>query len=807
MLTKLSKIQKFTRIENCNWDANNKPFAKNNLIYGPNGVGKTTITNILGLISLNSMESKEKVLTEYTSGDEFVFECEYDGKKRRIDSKNKSLTEKISIFNSAFVHSHVFNGTNLKTKEFSEVVTQEQLSNPEIKRINERLEEIVKSISTESEIKKDVEKVFLKKKSDVSSMHNGKTSEFRMPPINIRSGVEVKEKSSDIIATLDSLYLSYSQAKNSSALEQEIQKINSVILESIIEGWDVLNGVLNRSIKESTENRMKNLIHVLSQDEDLGHENWASWFANANSLIKFVEKKENLNCPVCNSDLTGRIEKILGEFSDLFTEEIENLNQEIDEWLGNISESERIIGQNVQKLVSLNAPIKTLNIESKIKNKHDPEISSIKMKLTTLKKNLEGKKGNFSKVYDCIELLTGITIESKKFNQGCKDYLQEVKEEAKKLNDGLGQPKKIEQEIKKLLEILVYTKTNEDLENGKTVESFFEAQREIERLTKEEIALKKTLSDELQKLRNESKLLNYYLKRLGFHNFSVDFKVKSIHGIAVRYGDITRTDLSYCLSEGEKTALAFSYFLSKINHEIIQNVSEKIEDHVVIIDDPISSLDENRLNSTAFLIHHIFQSFRQLFVFSHNLTFLKVMGSQFEASDREDYYLEYDSGTLTIKHTPYELTNYGTTYFLKLKELIEVNKGTINYEEAKKFVPNYVRIVLETYLSFKFFIVKQRGKNDKYRTPGLDKMIKYLSGNLNLFNKNLPKGVINSDNFLVELENIKRITDGHSHGGGQLLDEYIFLSKRELDSLITDTLDILNFLDQIHMDEVLRDRA
>lgn len=67
-------------------------------------------------------------------------------------------------------------------------------------------------------------------------------------------------------------------------------------------------------------------------------------------------------------------------------------------------------------------------------------------------------------------------------------------------------------------------------------------------------------------------------------------------------------------SEGEKTAIAISYFLSSIEAE-----GRKIKDLIVVIDDPVSSLDTKALNYACSLIRSRLGDAAQLFILTHNL--------------------------------------------------------------------------------------------------------------------------------------------------------------------------------------------
>lgn len=71
------------------------------------------------------------------------------------------------------------------------------------------------------------------------------------------------------------------------------------------------------------------------------------------------------------------------------------------------------------------------------------------------------------------------------------------------------------------------------------------------------------------------------------------------------------------LSEGEKTAIAFSYFLSKVYEK-----GAEVKHSIIFIDDPISSLDSNYIIYCYSLIKTYFEQAAQLFISTHNFEFL-----------------------------------------------------------------------------------------------------------------------------------------------------------------------------------------
>jgi wobble nucleotide-excising tRNase len=349
-------------------------------------------------------------------------------------------------------------------------------------------------------------------------------------------------------------------------------------------------------------------------------------------------------------------------------------------------------------------------------------------------------------------------------------------------------------------------------EDGNQIYNYNQLKDDIDSI-KEEIAKKdKEKREKIATLKNESRYINNYLKRLGVCNFTVDINKNNFNeNILINYqSGCTKNNIKHSLSEGEKTALAFAYFISKIDYEIFDNNQADIRDTIIVIDDPISSLDESRLYSTACLINNIFNNAKQLFIFSHNLIFLKFIGNLIgypreenhkkeKVCCRRDYFLSI-VGRLEL--LPYSLSNYQTVYFQKFYDILKYKKGIVAYDHAKIYIPNHIRVILETFLSFKFFLLEKGSGQGKYLSPGLDKLIKQLQNKNNLFKDYQEYNNINKNNFLQKLEQIRRITDPQSHGTPQNINEFNFISEAELKSLVDDALDVICFIDRIHYDEI-----
>jgi wobble nucleotide-excising tRNase len=159
------------------------------------------------------------------------------------------------------------------------------------------------------------------------------------------------------------------------------------------------------------------------------------------------------------------------------------------------------------------------------------------------------------------------------------------------------------------------------------------------------------------------------------------------------------------LSEGERNFLALAYFLLSINDE-----EDKLDnDAVIVIDDPVSSLDSDSLFQVyAILAGEIERNNnRQYFVFTHNLDFFGHLLQNYKKSDgkiKDDlvsfYQIGMNGAGSAIKTLDESLKNYRSDYLYAIIKLNEIKDGT-NLDDAI-LAANLLRRSIETFLHFKY---------------------------------------------------------------------------------------------------------
>ena len=157
------------------------------------------------------------------------------------------------------------------------------------------------------------------------------------------------------------------------------------------------------------------------------------------------------------------------------------------------------------------------------------------------------------------------------------------------------------------------------------------------------------------------------------------------------------------LSEGEKTAVTFIYFIVQLED---QNFD--LQNGIVVIDDPVSSLDSNSVYQAFSFLKNAIKDAKQAFLLTHNFDFLRLLLNWCKNirpnSIRRKYYMLFcgltsdGSRQATIKPLDKELLQNESEYSYLFKLLYFFRSdGTI---AGSYHIPNVARKVLEAFLEF-----------------------------------------------------------------------------------------------------------
>lgn len=160
------------------------------------------------------------------------------------------------------------------------------------------------------------------------------------------------------------------------------------------------------------------------------------------------------------------------------------------------------------------------------------------------------------------------------------------------------------------------------------------------------------------------------------------------------------------LSEGEKTAIAFSFFLTKL-----QEIKE-FDKAIVFIDDPISSLDSNHIFQVNAIIKEVFfeqtpgtgewkTRCKQVFLSTHNFEFfglLRDIGPTKHTKVRNYLVKRLSPTASTFMNMPESMSKYSSEYHFLFSVLDEFQKAPDKTDfKVLMHVPNAVRRFVELY--------------------------------------------------------------------------------------------------------------
>jgi wobble nucleotide-excising tRNase len=161
------------------------------------------------------------------------------------------------------------------------------------------------------------------------------------------------------------------------------------------------------------------------------------------------------------------------------------------------------------------------------------------------------------------------------------------------------------------------------------------------------------------------------------------------------------------LSEGERTAISFCYFLTQLAAE-----GRKLDELILVIDDPISSLDTAARTYAYSLMTRMTKKCAQVIVLTHNTGFMNMVKREFQNLQRRDAtktvmtLLSLDcrsSGdgndrTTSLDRMHTLLVNYDSEYHYLFSLVHDAaQKGTTNH---LFLLPNATRKLLEMFATF-----------------------------------------------------------------------------------------------------------
>ena len=584
-------VDRIVRLRDCgifrdfSWPTRLPDFGRFNLIYGWNATGKTTLSEVFRCLELRrSPELGEAVLL--VNGNEI----------RGADFA--SATVLIRVFNRRFIDESVFrfDGHDMAPiyvlgKESAEKQNQLEMLRKEFSDA-----EVERDVAQKSNVKAVNE--FDRFCTDRAKVIKDTLKSTGSNPYNNYDKTDYQKRAERMIAEGNAEQCRHAEADRESLLLQHkaVPKAKVKRVEYVIPNLDAFAkktaDLLASSIVTET-------IKALSQDPEL-----STWTHDG---LRLHRDRSSETCLYCGHLVPP---ERLASLEAHFSSEYEDLVRRIDELIGALGEVAKAASQ-VKLPVTAELYENLAQEYQGASGSLDDTLTSVQTYCTALAEALRDKKNQMFRSLQCDvalpqsrrDSITLLNAVIDKHNQICEDFEARVKAAREQLEADL-----VASDLLDYQKLIGVKRASQAA--VKTADDAIAA-----------LQFKMTsLEAEIVEYRQPAEDLNKELREYLGHA-ELQFEAQET-GYRIRRNGVTAAGLS----EGERTAIALLYFLKSLEDSRCD-----LKNAVVVLDDPVSSLDSNALYLAFACICDRTKGAGQLFTLTHNFTLFRQVKNWFEA--------------------------------------------------------------------------------------------------------------------------------------------------------------------------------
>ncbi|MFP6190197.1 AAA family ATPase [Helicobacter pylori] len=747
-------------------------FEHYNIIFGNNGCGKTSLTRAFELLIPKNKHIEKYRTISTAESPSIEFEFKDESYTIEPNSNIEVPSFKVEIYNSDFLHNNVpFNSEfGLKKLDDGTIILEGSVLGEETKEINQlkdcrgKVEKRQKKIKDEN----DSENTLSAKQESEIKKYDKEIEKIRKKMTSNTIKITPDEIGINDFCKVSKDKFKY-QEDALTDLEKDFNKLN--------EAMKKFDGLKEMELPKDYQTIKDKLEFLFSFNIDKEAGQVSEKIKEHISKVgrEFIEKGIKLQkempdnaCPFCTQKIPN---EIIQEYTSYFNKSVETFNQRSLEMSGTLK---NILDQwNIKEILQSFEKFEPFMKKDFSKNKESLEkaLEQIKVLLEKLQKEVDKKEG---------------AKNEKKFQEIDKELLeiqeniqQCVGETGKILNQKKEQKKKLEKLKTELKEVRI-KKAKHDSYDWQKIKKEAEIKLSVLNRGHERLnCLLEKIDNKLKKLyeqkRPDIEAINSYLKALNLTKYSLHEDYR----IVLNSDVLENSEAEMILSDGEKTTLAFAYFLARLK---LFYKKENLKDLVVIIDDPISSLDEQRIYNTSDIVAKINQELAgealekdekaQVFVLTHNHTFMARLINMVGKNARY-FQLERHQNQLKIVCKNKVVGYFDTFYLLLFKEVYAFAKKEKVQDDCKEAINygNKVRILLESFLKINFIDSFLAKKHDGvFKEDMLKHLIETANGEVELnfsklpFNKDNNCNIKNKDMLRKKILHIAKGLHLDSHG-------------------------------------------
>ncbi|WP_254814227.1 ATP-binding protein [Pseudomonas aeruginosa] len=659
-------------------------FGRYNLVYGWNGTGKSTLSNLFSCFELRSM------VPRFSAGQ---FSVALEDGSTITEATLHSCQLNIHVFNQRFVHENIDWDKSVKSIL---LIAKEKIDDLQ------KLEKLKGELQSKR-------KAHDEKQGEVKKQREALDKFLTNAAKKMKLGLQA-------IDTSDSYYLNYDRRKLSNFIQsngEAIIKADSVLSDDKV--IDLTNAAkpdqlpsinfVSTSIEpdyfKKASGRIRDLIGTTAVNQAIqrltDNPDIREWVQTG---LEIHKNHESQSCEFCGSTFTQlRAEALAAHFSKEFTDFQRRL-QNAATWI----ESQ---GAPANQLPAATEFYKELSAEAdKLQKDYATAAEKIDKQMDGWREALKAKITDPGKTD--IQISDVVEDDVKNFNEILKSIVALVGKHNNKTSNFKSETSKSKVALElhfAAAEVQEFDYAGSEKKCNDLESEAKNDHKEIEKISQEVGAIEALLSNETVGAKEFNDILHRFIGRselcLSFNQKKKGYEIIR-NGVGEHDGN---------LSEGEKTAIAFVYFITKLKEN-----GNNIKDTIVVVDDPVSSFDSNHLFHAYSFLRTQCTEAKQLFVLTHNFTYFKLVRDWFTGANRNRinkgktencFFYRLDAPPGSPRHSLLvdaddSLKNYGSEYHYIFKKLYEYRAHTTLNRDEAFLTANLARKLVESFFTFKY---------------------------------------------------------------------------------------------------------
>lgn len=628
MLRRIRKIEGIGSFQSAR--AGGTQFSNVNIIYGENRNGKSTLCDIFYSLASNNPElikDRKAIPRQGTAGNAMKVELQFDNAPICVFANETwgprlPADCELHVFDHNFIHRNVLSGT-VNNRENSENISNFILGEENTERFEALKAEKEALATTNASLRAAKNALEASGIADIATYVASELPTESIEELNIAIAESIAEQESLTVQI-------------GSVTESKGRKNLKVISTSfdITETSNAINECLSTSMEEAhTDAKALVQAHIEHLKEQNGFKGWAS-----RGLTHLDE-----NCPFCGQELQGASFELIESYKVAFNEAFSNFIKETKASATQLLTRQLITvdEQAINRVHEENKEILELYPEQVVREQIAELTPLVDDMYEVVKASIERLNEKHGELKPQVLELLNVKIETAyspvdaiDFSplQSAIDSFEQAKEAYKVAIDSVNE-RLIEFKDGLDSAALITIKTAENknqkkLENKKLRHTLEEKCATYRQLCAQVAQAQYTYNSnkEMLEASQEEFLDNYFdeinllFQSLGSRNFNISRKQnnggrKIVYDLEVSFNGTTipRNKMNCLFSESDRRALALCIYLAKINKLSEEDKAKAI----LVMDDPVTSFDNERISSILNKLYEISPSIKQLFITTH----------------------------------------------------------------------------------------------------------------------------------------------------------------------------------------------